>query len=171
MLKHFDFNARVQGYTEAEHRHKNQFHLTAMRRLRLVAKAMGLEPGQYDVRSNRGGMAVSGEVTLHTEHVYVQVSQPGCMDKGIMFRTCEGRKDYSGGCNRWADANSLNYPETMAKWLRPLQLWGEACAADGIAKDSKFVCFSANNKAAQALNGELLAGVEYQLGTLEPITR
>ena len=170
-MKHFDFNARVQGYTEAEHKHKNQFHLTAMRRLRLVAKALGLEPGQYDLRSNRGGMAVSGEVTLHSDHLYVQVSQPGCMGKGIMFRTCQGRKDYSGGRNRWADANSLNYPEIMAKWLRPLQLWGEACAHDGIDKDSKFVCFSADNKAAQRLNGTLLAGVEYEVGTMEPIAR
>ena len=43
------------------------------------------------------GTAVSGEITLHGDHLYVQVSQSALgSHSGILFRTCKGRKDYVG---------------------------------------------------------------------------
>jgi hypothetical protein len=51
-----------------------------------------------DVRYNAGGIAVSGDATLHGDSIYVQISG---IDLGILYRTCNGRKDYSGGRNNW----------------------------------------------------------------------
>jgi len=54
-------------------------------------------------------IAVSGEVTLHHEQLYVQICQPatGC-DSGILIRTCRGRKDYTGGRNHFAPLSLLD---------------------------------------------------------------
>ena len=80
--------------------HKLSWHLEAQDRLKRLAKELGLSDRTYDIRSNMGGPAVSGEVTLHGEDIYVQVSQSsGGPRMGILFRTCESRKDYSGGTN------------------------------------------------------------------------
>ena len=61
------------------------------------------------MRSNRGGVAVSGEVTLHGQNLYVQICQPATgHDSGILIRTCEGRKDYTGGANNFAPLSLLD---------------------------------------------------------------
>ena len=76
---------------------KRRFHTTARVRLRQLAAALRLPAGSFDLRSNKGGIAVSGEVTLHHERIYVQVSQPAFGgDSGILIRTCHGRRDYVG---------------------------------------------------------------------------
>ena len=67
------------GYDAAQ---KRVFHSTARARLRRLAGELGLAPGSYDLRSNQGGIAVSGEITLHHEQVYVQVSQ-SAMGRGM----------------------------------------------------------------------------------------
>ena len=79
---------------------KAQFHRLGKKVLKEVAAKMGLTPGSFDIRSNMGGIAVSGEVTLHGEHIYIQLSQ-GSFYKMFMYRHCNGRQDYSGGRNRW----------------------------------------------------------------------
>lgn len=76
---------------------KYQFKRFATGTLRAIAIGLGLPKESYDVRFNAGGPAVSGEATLHHDSFYVQISQTG-----VMFRTCKGRKDYTGGPNRWA---------------------------------------------------------------------
>ncbi len=69
---------------------------------------LGLADGTYEVRSNKGGIAVGGEVTLHADHLYVQISQ-SCFGRGkeIMYRYCKGRKDYCGGHNHYFNVNRL----------------------------------------------------------------
>ncbi len=64
---------------------------------------------EYEIRSNPGGIAVSGEVTLHTDPlvagghgVYVQICQWSHAGHTIMWRTCFDRTDYTGNINRWA---------------------------------------------------------------------
>lgn len=92
---------------------KERFHRAARSQLRKLAKELGLERGAYDLRSNQGGIAVSGEITLHTENVYVQVSQsvaPG----GILIRTCKGRRDYTGGQNYFRKLELLDEPAELA---------------------------------------------------------
>ena len=93
------------SYTSAP---KETFHREGKKVLRALAKSMGLEAGSYDIRSNKAGIAVSGEVTLHGENIYVQLSQP-CYGSGneILYRTCNGRKDYSGNTNNFAAVSEL----------------------------------------------------------------
>lgn len=73
---------------------KAAFHRKARSQLLILAAQLGLERDQFDLRVNAGGIAVSGEITLHTDALYVQVSQPcsGTMN-GILIRSCRDRRD------------------------------------------------------------------------------
>jgi hypothetical protein len=98
---------------------KRRFNSTARARLRQLAVALRLPAGSYDLRSNQGGIAVSGEITLHHEAVYVQVSQSAMGgDMGILIRTCRGRRDYTGGPNNFASLSLLNDVPTLADRVR-----------------------------------------------------
>jgi hypothetical protein len=115
----FDFRKPVSYYDDAA---KRAFHSRARRQLKQLADALGLAPGSFDIRSNPGGIAVSGEATLHADHLYVQASQPPtAQDTGILFRTCQDRKDYHGGPNNFASLEFLNWPEDLARRIK------EAC--------------------------------------------
>lgn len=83
---------------------KGEFRRLSRRVLLAVAAGLGLSPGSYDLRFNAGGPAVSGEATLHAETLYVQISDTPL---GILYRSCEGRKDYRGGANRWLPLRDL----------------------------------------------------------------
>ena len=65
------------AYDDAQ---KRRFHATGRKRLKALAAALGFEPGSFDLRCNQGGIAVSGEITLHADTLYVQICQPatGC---------------------------------------------------------------------------------------------
>lgn len=111
----FDFGKPV-AYDEHA---KRLFHSRARSQLRRLATALDLSPGSYDLRSNRAGIAVSGEIILHSEHLYVQASQCAMGNaNGILFRTCKGRKDYVGGRNNFASLDLLNSPEALAQRIR-----------------------------------------------------
>ena len=111
----FDFRKRV-AYDAAA---KRCFHREARRRLLDLAAALGLEPDEYDLRRNEAGIAVSGEITLHADHLYVQVSQSAIgADTGILFRSCEGRRDYTGGRNNFASLDLLHRPAELARLIR-----------------------------------------------------
>lgn len=98
---------------------KQRFHTAARRRLRRLATALGFLPGSFDLRSNPGGIAVSGEITLHHDDVYVQVSQPATgADSGILIRTCRGRRDYTGGRNHFAPLRLLDDEAALVAQLR-----------------------------------------------------
>jgi hypothetical protein len=107
----FDWRTRTEYNDTA----KFYFHMTAKRQLRKLANELGLEPKEFDLRSNMGGIAVSGEITLHTDNTYIQVSQSSMgPEHGILFRTCKGRKDYTGGRNHFAHLKLLNDPYALA---------------------------------------------------------
>jgi hypothetical protein len=58
-------------------------------------------------------------VTLHADHLYVQACQPATgHDSGILFRACQGRKDYTGGRNNFASLDLLNDPGQLARTIR-----------------------------------------------------
>lgn len=104
--------------TEYEPDAKAQFHRTARKLLKSLAVRLTSNYGEYDLRSNMGGIAVSGEVTLHMERVYVQVSQSVMGPKSsIMFRECKGRKDYTGGQNNFAVIGMLLETEKLARLI------------------------------------------------------
>ena len=98
---------------------KRRFHVAARARLRRLAKALGFLPADYDLRSNAGGIAVSGEIILHHAAVYIQVSQPATgADSGILIRACNGRRDYTGGRNHFAPLALLDNVAALASCVR-----------------------------------------------------
>lgn len=112
----------IDAYSDAGAARKQKYHRRAARQLKTLAKVLGLTTPEYDLRSNKGGIAVCGEITLHTDKLYVQVSQ-SCFGVGneIMFRTCDGRKDYGSsrsGHNHFTSASRLDNVEDFAAGLR-----------------------------------------------------
>lgn len=104
---------------------KRRFHTVARARLRRLAAELGFPPTSFDLRSNQGGIAVSGEITFHHERVYVQVCQPATRaDTGILIRTCEGRRDYTGGRNHFAPLSMLDDIPALAARVRTVMAAG-----------------------------------------------
>ena len=74
--------------------------------LRQLAKDMGLQKGEFDVRWNPGGIAIPGDHTLHTDKIYVDFSDN--LKMGWFFwRKCHGRKDYGTG---------MDCPNQIVNW-------------------------------------------------------
>jgi len=96
------FIAEARASVAYEADRKAFFHREGKRILNQIAQKLGLQAGEYSIRSNMGGIAVSGEVTLHADWIYIQFSQSSLgPDFGFMWRTCKHQKDYTGGPNRW----------------------------------------------------------------------
>lgn len=93
---------------------KRTFHTEARRALRRLAEALQLASGTYEIRVCAGGRAVSGEVILHGDELYVQVSIGGFGRGEILLRRCRGRSDYVGERNHWARMAELVDPATLA---------------------------------------------------------
>ncbi|MCG5481976.1 hypothetical protein [Sinorhizobium alkalisoli] len=97
---------------------KCRFHSTTRSRLKKLA-AEHLAAGSYEIRSNKAGIAASGEITLHHEQFYLQVGQfdlsPG---HGILIRTCKGRKDFTGGPNHFVGLQLLDDIPALAASVR-----------------------------------------------------
>ena len=106
---------------------KQVFHKTGKRLLRRIADELGLAKGQYDVRSNLGGIAVSGEITLHTETLYLQLSQ-GILMRGsvqVLYRSCRGRRDYVGHANHFIALSDLQDRGKADRFIAHLQKLGD----------------------------------------------
>jgi len=101
-----DFVALAKTDVVADGNIKLKYHSLGRRVLCAVAKELGLQSGTYDIRSNLGGPAVAGEITLHGEHLYIQFREP-ISGLEVLYRTCEGRKDYTGGVNHWMKYEDL----------------------------------------------------------------
>lgn len=93
---------------------KRTFHTEARRALRRLADAFQVAGDTYEIRVCAGGSAVSGEVILHADELYVQVSIGGFGRGEILFRRCRGRSDYVGERNHWAGIAELIDPTTLA---------------------------------------------------------
>ena len=92
---------------------KKTFHRLARSVLKQLANDLRLAKGSYEIRSNMGGIAVSGEITLHSESLYVQISQWSWTTPSrdtvtsVLFRSCKGRKDYVGDRNNFCSVTDL----------------------------------------------------------------
>lgn len=107
---------RGVSYDEAA---KRQFHSEGSVAMRRLADALGLAEGSFEIRSNKGGIAVSGEITLHGEEVWVQLSL-GLMgpNREVMYRRVRGRSDHVGDRNHYASIRDLLGPDRFAEQLR-----------------------------------------------------
>ncbi len=102
-IKRLQSAAKHSSYNDTE---KREFKRLALKALRELNVLLGVNA---DVRYNAGGIAVSGEATLHGDGLYVQIQQ-SCTspDLNILVRTCKGRKDYTGGRNTYFPVERLN---------------------------------------------------------------
>jgi hypothetical protein len=99
---------------------KKLFHRRARAFLNeLATEVLKLTPDRFEVRTNEAGPAVMGETVLHTDPIkdgkglYVMVSVfSGPSDRKVLMRTCNGRKDYTGGRNNML---TLDQAVTLAK--------------------------------------------------------
>lgn len=106
------------AYDEAQ---KRCFHSTARSRLKMLAAELHLSAGSFDIRSDKGGIAVSGEVTFHHDRVYIQVGQFGLSSgHGVLIRTCKGRRDYTGGPNHFVALAMLDDIPALAAAVRAI---------------------------------------------------
>lgn len=114
---------------------KEAFRKEAMRLLRAFAKkGLGLDTNARDLRFNEGGIAVSGEATLHTEFVYIQISGPLYTGRGacILVRACKDRNDYSGMQNNYVTADVLyDVARMKSEVIRICQQAGRLPRTDG----------------------------------------
>lgn len=128
----------INAYSDAGHERKKFLHSEGRKFLKSVVQEVGIPAGTFDIRSNQGGIAVSGEVTLHSETLYVQLSE-SCMRRGvgIMFRSCNGTKDYSGHQNHFISMTDLqsNTLERSQFVARLKLLGGFTVLLDGVAVD------------------------------------
>jgi hypothetical protein len=114
-MKMFDWY-RCCAYDGAQ---KKLFHQKGRAALRALAKELGLPPNSFDIRSCLGGVAVSGEIILHSESVYIQISQPATgVDSGVLIRSCSDRRDYEGGRNHFMPLALLDEPTALAGYVR-----------------------------------------------------
>jgi hypothetical protein len=91
------------GYDEVT---KAEFHRLGKKYLKELARIMELAPGEFEIRSNKAGIACLGEVILHTRNLYVHLG--GSLPNGrFYYRAVKGMKDYTGGANAWMDYERL----------------------------------------------------------------
>ena len=118
-LDHFEsVLTRNCSYNDAQ---KKEWHRVVKLLLKDLRPYLQREYGASDtIRSNKAGIAVSGEVTLHFERLYIQVSQPAgnYMKNGVLYRSCNGLKDYTGGPNNFAQVFDLLNPQHFARTIQ-----------------------------------------------------
>ena len=72
-----------------------------------------------------------GEVTLHSDHLYLMVHvMTG--ELRVMYRTCKGRKDYSGGMNHFIGVSDLASTTASERFVAKLK----QMASLGIREDN-----------------------------------
>ncbi|MEZ5784355.1 MAG: hypothetical protein R3D70_22665 [Rhizobiaceae bacterium] len=114
---------------------KRRFHSTARSRLKKLTAELRLGNGTYEIRSNKAGIAVSGEITLHHDRFYLQVGQFGLSSgHGILIRTCKGRKDYTSGPNHFVGLHLLDDIPALAAAVHAIT---GVVAAEPIAIDDR----------------------------------
>jgi hypothetical protein len=109
----------LSAYTDEEAKVKAIFHKDARSFLKALAAELNLTRGTYDIRSNTAGIAVSGEVTLHADTLYVSARDALLgQGLGVLYRSCSGRKDYSGGNNHRISFRDLTDADVQARFIR-----------------------------------------------------
>lgn len=86
---------------------KKKYRAEATKYLKRLADALELPPSTYNLHYNAGGTAVAGDITLHHDKLYVTFGD--CLGGMIgLARSCEGRKDYTGGQNHPIESWTTN---------------------------------------------------------------
>lgn len=112
----------INGYSEEGQASKDAFHAAGRKFLLKLAQELQLPAGTFEVRSNQAGIAVSGEVTLHSDDLYIQLSE-SAVSRGVsvLYRGCDSRKDYCGHQNHFAPIAKFRGHEAQEQTLRQLR--------------------------------------------------
>ena len=109
-------SSTIEGYDTIQIAQKKDWLKTGKSILKELAKELGLPSGSYEVRVDPAGPDSSGWAVLHGEDLYVKLSQFSGGRRGFIWHTCEGRKDYMGGTDKWEDWDALlDLPELVKK--------------------------------------------------------
>ncbi len=115
----------LTGYTDETHAAKVAAHRLGRDVLKKLARDYLMLPvAEYSIRSNMAGPAVSGEVTLHCNTLYLQIGQSMSPGTCVLYRRCNGMKDYTGGSNNFATVDRLDDPREFAMHLRSMATFG-----------------------------------------------
>ncbi len=99
------------GYNETE---KEMFHKLGKKYLKQLAGIMELKPGEFTIRSNKGGIAVLGEVILHSNNLYIHFGGSYGSER-FYYRCVKGQRDFTGGANAWMEFNKLRDMHAVAE--------------------------------------------------------
>jgi hypothetical protein len=90
MAETYDWTKSCTGTRED----KDLFHKVSRNRLKALAKDLGLAAGSFEIRSNMGGNAVSGEISLQHNDFRIEASSPGTrQERGLRMHTCKNREN------------------------------------------------------------------------------
>jgi len=104
---------------------KEEYRKLGRKILKHIATEMGLNKGEFDIRWNPGGIACSGDHTLHTDKVYVALHDN--LGSGWFYwRTVTGRKDYRGGANQIVQFQDFTAPGGLEKLIGALKVATQA---------------------------------------------
>lgn len=104
---------------------KETLHRSGKRLLKEIAGRLKLPENTYEIRSCKGGNAVMGEVILHSDHLYLQIHFGSERVLKVLYRSCEGRKDYSGGMNRLESVSGLASTSSAERFIAQLNSLNE----------------------------------------------
>jgi len=116
-----ELSSTIAHYESPNYIEKINIHKSSKKFLKeLALKVLGLAPGSFDIRSTKGGDGASGECALHGETIYIVI----CADfinsgHGVMYRYCNGRKDFGGGANQWTSLEKCQ--EDIKKFYEKIQ--------------------------------------------------
>ena len=111
-----NYIAEAQNSIAYDSVRKDKFLRMSRHILKTIANMLHLEPGTYKIHTNKAGIAVSGSVSLHTEHLYINLEQSFCFDgQAFMYRATRNMKDYRGGNNHWMNWSKLEDLDAVVK--------------------------------------------------------
>lgn len=99
---------------------KDALHRSGKRLLLEIADALKLPPDSYSITSNKGGTGVMGEVSLHGDHLYLNVHVMNG-ELRVLYRACKGRSDYCGGMNRYVGVPELASTTASERFIAKLE--------------------------------------------------
>ena len=100
---------------------KQEYRNLGRRILKFIVEQLGLAKGEFDIRWNPGGVACSGDHILHTDKFYLALHDNIGLG-WFFFRSCNGRRDYSGGQNINVTWNFLLQPEGLCNLIQSLKI-------------------------------------------------
>ena len=109
MIDSYNLEALIRNKKTYNPAWKEEYKRSSVRFLRQLAKELNLMPNDYDIRFNPGGIAVYGEAILHHKNFYIMIIPDSFSpNQHILYRTCKGLKDYSGGINQYTTFYQLD---------------------------------------------------------------